>query len=244
MKERLSMDLEAMDLGLELLELKSPGRLPGRPHDLPLVVKTRGPPDVSDFALSFIMQAVEDANEEITSDLKSTGGTAFRDVKVSFETYNLADVESYDMTEIQSAGALNPSKSPTVAPTAKPEQKSDVAVLYEEENTGLPWWAWLIIVLVILLCCCCICCCCYRRHKRDEAGDKIVGNQDLHQVNLFVQDRMRPIRRRFKKKPEPKKRPLKKKPSQRSLAVSRRTRRSERPPRSVHTRPRSGQRSA
>jgi len=107
---------------LELLELTSPGRLPGMPHALPLKVVVKGPSDISDFALSYILETIRDSSQEIVTNLKKldgTGGKAFKDASLSIETYNFDGILEDDILE----GSTNPpSKSPRTVETVHPVQ--------------------------------------------------------------------------------------------------------------------------
>eukprot|EP00571_Detonula_confervacea_P000160 CAMPEP_0172328612 /NCGR_PEP_ID=MMETSP1058-20130122/60441_1 /TAXON_ID=83371 /ORGANISM="Detonula confervacea, Strain CCMP 353" /LENGTH=1378 /DNA_ID=CAMNT_0013045733 /DNA_START=151 /DNA_END=4288 /DNA_ORIENTATION=- len=213
MRDKLKYDLEEMGLGMELIELSYPGRLPGNPHALPLNVKVKGPSDISSFALSYIMQVMRDSNQEIVTQLKKldgTGGTAFKDLQLSIETYNVNDI---------SAGATNPpSKSPTPWQSEPVKTKTAGRVTDADEGSTIPWWVWLIVVLVIL--CLCICCCCFYilRGRRDADKNNSEKGQE---VNVFMQNHVPGKYRRRAK------------PSQQSVAESKTTRRSRRPPISI-----------
>mmetsp|Transcript_17990 Transcript_17990/g.32683 ORF Transcript_17990/g.32683 Transcript_17990/m.32683 type:complete len:913 (-) Transcript_17990:164-2902(-) len=119
---KLKNDLEDLPYGLELLELTSPGRLPGMPHALPLKVVVKGPSDISDFVLSYIELIIRDSSQEIVTNLKKldgTGGKAFKDASLSIETYNFDGILEDDILE----GSTNPpSKSPRTVETVHPVQ--------------------------------------------------------------------------------------------------------------------------
>mmetsp|Transcript_12449 Transcript_12449/g.27052 ORF Transcript_12449/g.27052 Transcript_12449/m.27052 type:complete len:765 (+) Transcript_12449:177-2471(+) len=212
MRDKLKYELAQMGLGLELIELSYPGRLPGNPHALPLNVKVKGPSDISSFALSYIMQVMRDSNQEIVTQLKKldgTGGTAFKDLQLSIETYNVNDI---------SAGATNPpSKPPTPAPSKPLRTKTAVVVMDAEKTTTVPWWVWLIVALVII--CLCICCCYCIRHRRRDVDKN--DSQKGPEINVFMQNHI-PAKHRRRGKP-----------SQQSVAAFKTTNKSQRPPRSI-----------
>lgn len=176
MRAKLEYDLGNMGLGLELLELTSPGMLAGKPHSLPLKIDLKGPSDVSNFALDYIMEAVRDAEQEILNNIKKMDGTAFNDVKVSFESYDFDDILTGEGAI--STATTKPTRYPTPAPVLVIEPKN-VGVLVVEETKSIAWWVWLIIGLVIL--CCIIGCCCYciqrrSRHTKPRSSNKSVAS--------------------------------------------------------------------
>ena len=93
--DKLGYDLNQLGMGIELIELSSPGRLAGRPHALPLRVKIRAPSDIADFSLSYVLQVLRDANPQIMGELKKLERD-YRDGNVSFETYSFDDLMGMD----------------------------------------------------------------------------------------------------------------------------------------------------
>ncbi|KAL7550905.1 hypothetical protein ACHAWF_014104 [Thalassiosira exigua] len=90
-EEQLTVALEDLGFGVQLIEVTSPGRLPGMRHAVPLSVKVRAPEDIADFAHSFILEALADYGVRIASRLGSFDG-AMDGVSLSFETYDFNDI--------------------------------------------------------------------------------------------------------------------------------------------------------
>jgi len=141
-----------IDESLELVQVAYAGRDGNRSllsHNrrlevlsLPLRITVRGPADESDFALSYLMEVLEDHKQDIVRKLKSIDGEAFMNSTVSVSS--------------DSAG---------------PGSKATEVMDNGEENTPwwfTSWWVWLsvAIVLLLLLCCLCICCGCMCRYKQ------------------------------------------------------------------------------
>ena len=70
--QKLQADLR--DAPVELLALNPSGRLPGQSCRLPLLVRTRALQEVADFALSFVLQLLDGAKEEVAAQLRGAPG--------------------------------------------------------------------------------------------------------------------------------------------------------------------------
>jgi len=117
---------------------------------LPLLIRVRGSPDVSGFALSYILQAIRDNIRDIELYVKSLDDYVFMNTIVSVETYDF---------------------------NGNPESNNPATSgVMDEEAPNTPWWVWLLVVIAIILftCCFCVCCfsCAYRYKKSKETYQK------------------------------------------------------------------------
>lgn len=99
---------DELDENFELVEVTYPGRLRHdegkKTHALPLLIRVRASPDVSDFALALVMEVFEGDNMgRICRHLRSLSPGTFAVCSLGAQTYDLADI-------------LGPSMAPTRAP--------------------------------------------------------------------------------------------------------------------------------
>ena len=182
LKERLEIDIPNLGINMQFVEVTSPGRLPGKQNVLPLKVTVRGPSDISDIALSYIIEVLRDANVEISNDLKVGVDDlrGYENLNLSMESYNFDDLVSWD-TKSPSKAPTPWTAAPVVVETVEVKVTPSPVVVIEEASTNVSWWVWLIIVLVVLLLCG-FCVWFMMRNADDERKD---GQQ---QVNVYMQN--------------------------------------------------------
>ena len=188
MRDVLKLEIDELGLGMELIEVTNPGRMPGKPNDLPLKIQVRGPADISEFALIYMLQMMNDVKQDIENDLKTfddgSGVANFEGVKL--------DISIYDPSDLAFGDTSAPTSSPILssAPTPFPQLESGVqkaGIMEESVENGIPWWVWLIVVLATLLCCiCCICYCMRLRRGNTEEDHKFNDAPQVSQTNIHT----------------------------------------------------------
>ena len=138
---------------------------------LPLRVTVRGPSDVSDFALSFVMQSMRDLMPDLANYLISMEGDQF----VGFD-FSSIGAEDYDESELDNM-LQDRDPVPTQAVTSSVVQSKGEPV---EEDGNSTWWIWLIVALILIAVCICVVAVCMRRNKEEE---KNATTKKIYNVN-------------------------------------------------------------
>ena len=126
---------------------------------VPLQITVLGTTDISDFALSYLMEIIRtNVLSLLVTYLRQNTNLTGSTVVMTADTFDFTDILT---------GSTNP---PTGKPTPMPmNQKDDVqAQSMEEDNDGgggMLWWIWLLIVLAILSLLLCVCIYCSKRRK-------------------------------------------------------------------------------
>lgn len=132
------------DVPIEVVEVSQRGRLDGQPHAIPLLVGIRAPSDVTNFALSLILDTVRTNSIPIERYIQDID-PALRRAEIRFDTYSLSQVREGD--------TMRPTLSPTTkSPTSPPAELVKTVVTYrkEESSPKVPWAVWLVLALVIV----------------------------------------------------------------------------------------------
>ena len=127
---------------------------------VPLQITVLGTTDISDFALSYLMEIIRsNVLTKLVTYLRQNANLTGSTVVMTADTFDFTDILT---------GSTNP---PTGKPTPMPmNQKDDVQTQSMEEDngsdgSGMLWWIWLIIVLAILSILLCVCIYCSKRRK-------------------------------------------------------------------------------
>ena len=118
---------------------------------LPLRVTVRGPRDVSDVALAYVLDILRPALDDLAALLRDNAGDdsdVYDNVELRVDAYEPADREG--KVKAQDAGEAEP--------------------VMQEAKGNFPWWAWFIIALAIVLLC--ACCFCFYEHGGRKGDDK------------------------------------------------------------------------
>ncbi|KAL7464752.1 hypothetical protein ACHAXS_010429 [Conticribra weissflogii] len=145
---------------------------------LPLRVTVRGPADVSDFALSYVIEIMREHIADLGQYLQSLEGEEY--VSFTFESLRVESFEEEDWQEM-----LDSENPPTMKPTSPPKtEPTNVSIMSTTTNTDEVvleqsknyWWVWLIVAIILLLLCICIVAICMRRSHREEKNVKTTYN--------------------------------------------------------------------
>lgn len=202
MKDKIAYDIENLGMGMTVLEVTSEGHLPGKSHALPLWIKIRGPADIMDFSLSYIIQTIKDSEREITKNLHQLGDEYYN-VSLALSTYD------YDELLIGDESLVVESEQVTYDVDSKDndddwENPMNVGIVVRgdhESDESMSGWAWFVIVLSIILCCICCCCgyYCHRRRRNREDSNVVEKNVNMRgsgqEVNVFMQNHHRSPRK-------------------------------------------------
>lgn len=126
---------------------------------IPLRVTVLGTIDISDFALSYLMEIIRtNVLTRLVTYLRENANLTGSTVVMTADTFDFTDILT---------GSTNP---PTGKPTPMPiNQKNNVQTQSMEEDNGsgggMLWWIWLLIVLAILSILLCVCIYCSKRRK-------------------------------------------------------------------------------
>ena len=129
---------------------------------VPLQITVMGTTDISDFALSYLMEIIRsNVLSRLVTYLRQNANLTGSTVMMTADTFDFTDLLT---------GSTNP---PTGKPTPMPiNQKDGVQTLTMEEDNGsgggMLWWIWLIIVLAILSILLCVCIYCSKRCKSNS----------------------------------------------------------------------------
>jgi len=150
---------------------------------VPLRVTVSGPADISDFALSFIMENIRSKFPDLVAYLRTLDENANRDifanVELSADTFNFDDI----LTGSTDPPSLAPTRRPTRSPTKVVDDSTEVVIM--EETTKIDWWVWLIIILVLLLLCiCCVFYCAGRKRNNTITGNK----KQEQSINIWMKN--------------------------------------------------------
>ncbi|KAL7549114.1 hypothetical protein ACHAWF_012384 [Thalassiosira exigua] len=147
--------------------LKSYGRGAAYVAPIALSVTVRGPADVSNYALSYIMEVIRLKFDELEASLRNIASDSdfFTDLNLGLGHLDLADII---------VGSTEP---PTPAPTSKslartPKVEEDSFVILEKKSGGFPWWAWLLLLLVVISVVLCLWTYCQRAGATRQVKDQ------------------------------------------------------------------------
>ena len=173
--DKLKIDLN--ELNIDLISVKYPGMIVGRPHTIPMKITVNSPSDINDFALSYIIQVLKDDKLQIEENLQRLSQ---EDMDFSNSDSEL-NIETYNFDDILVGDTFRPTSSPTIT---KVELNSAVAI--EEINTSsssIPWWTWLLVALAVIICI--LISCCYMNRSKDEMDE-----EKEQQLTMYVNDQM------------------------------------------------------
>ena len=117
-KERIEADLADGDPPIVLLRLSYEGRLAGAPHSLALRIQLSSTADVSDFALSYLLDSLRQSEGEITEYLRRLD-SGDRNLPDAFKRVNLF-VDTYNFGDVSNKQTNSPSRSPSHRPIHSP----------------------------------------------------------------------------------------------------------------------------
>ena len=126
------------DPPIRLLLLSYVGRMPGRPHDVPMLARLLATRDVSSYALSFLLDALCGAQWDMVRYLRrldSGNGrvpNAFRNVRLDTGTYDPEDVT----LEETATPPPRPSRLPSRRSSRRPMQQPTFGKDVQKRMTG------------------------------------------------------------------------------------------------------------
>ena len=201
-KERIQENLADGDSPIVLLRLSYEGRLSGAPHSLALRIQLSVPEDVSDFAVSYLLDSLRQSKQEITEYLRrhalpleiTTQGAADAFAAAASliqEMINLINENSADLTKrLKRLGEAFANvqlqageyKSELVLPMTLSPSASPAETTTEERTAGLQWWAWASAALVMCLAssCCGLWAC--RRLRKKHGQGKVVTTKEVRML--------------------------------------------------------------
>lgn len=158
-ERRLQTLVESSSRGTGLRHNNNKHRRLLKSISVPLRVTVLGTIDISDFALSYLMEIIRtNVLTRLVTYLRENANLTGSTVVMTADTFDFTDILT---------GSTNP---PTGKPTPMPiNQKNNVQTQSMEEDNGsgggMLWWIWLLIVLAILSILLCVCIYCSKRRK-------------------------------------------------------------------------------